>query len=280
MDRRHFMQAALAAPALPGPGLAAPGPGFHLGAVTYNTLKDYDLPQIIDVLGKSGFEGVELRTTHKHGVEPSIGAAERARVRKLFEAGKVKLACYGTTCEFHSPDASVRKEHVETGKRFVDLAVDTGAPGIKVRPNGFPKEVSRDTTIANIAAALRELGDYAGARKIGVWMEVHGRGTSEPAVCAEIMKACRHPAVGVCWNSNHEEVRDGSIRQPFELLRRWIRHVHINDLSLAAYPWRELFTLLRQAGYRGYTLAEVAESKETERFLLYYRALWVELNRA
>jgi hypothetical protein len=36
-------------------------PRFHLGAVTYNTLKDLDVDTIIRVLEEARFEGVELR---------------------------------------------------------------------------------------------------------------------------------------------------------------------------------------------------------------------------
>ncbi len=86
--------------------------------------------------------------------------------------------------------------------------------------------------------------------------------------------------MGVCWNSNEVDVVNGSVKQNFELLKPWIRNAHINDLS-NNYPWRELFTLLRDSGYERYTLCEVdPPSKEPERFLRYYRALWTELNRA
>ena len=55
---------------------------------------------------------------------------------------------------------------------------------------------------------------------------------------------------------------------------------HINDLS-NGYPWRELFTLLRDPATTATRCAEVdPESKEPERFLRYYRALWTELNRS
>ena len=91
-----------------------------------------------------------------------------------------------------------------------------------------------------------------------------------------IMDACSHPNVGVCWNSNPGEVINGSIKEPFHLLRPFIKNVHINRIA-SAYPYRELFRLLRESGYDGYCLAEVAESKEPERFLQYYRALWLEL---
>lgn len=252
---------------------------MRLGAVTYNVLKDWDLETIIQNLEEAGFEGVELRTGHKHGVEITLTPAERERVGQRFARSKVRLVSFGSTCEFHSPDPAVRRQNVETGKRFVDLAHDTGARGVKVRPNSLPKEVSRETTIANIGASLRELGDYARGRGVEIWVEVHGRDTSEPAVMAAILKAANHEAVGACWNSNPADIVNGSVRPSFELLKPWIRNVHINELANPRYPWRELFTLLRQAGYDRFTLMEAAESKEPERFLRWYRALWLELNR-
>jgi sugar phosphate isomerase/epimerase len=252
---------------------------MRLGAVTYNVLKDWDVETIIAKLEETGgFEAVELRTTHKHGVEPSLPPAERERVRRRFENSRIRLLSYGTVCEFHSPDAAVRRKNVADGKAFVDLAHDTGAWGIKVRPNGMPEGVPRETTIQNIAASLRELGDYGAGRGVEIWVEVHGRVTSEPEVMADIMRATRHEHVGVCWNSNPQDIKNGSVKQSFELLKRWIKSVHINELA-NNYPWRELFDLLRRAGYERYTLCEAQESKEPERFLRWYRALWTELTR-
>jgi sugar phosphate isomerase/epimerase len=251
-----------------------------LGAVTYNVLKDWDLDTVIKHLEANGFHGVELRTTHKHGVEPSLDAAGRERVKERFARSKVRLVSYGTTCEFHSPDAAVRQQNVKTGKEFIDLAHDTGAWGIKVRPNGLPKELPPETTIRNIGAALRELGEYGQGKGVEIWLEVHGRETSQPKVCADIMRQAKHPSVGLTWNSNAADIVNGSVKQSFELLRPWIKSVHINELANPAYPWRELFTLLRKSGYDRYTLMEAQESKEPERFLRWYRALWTELNRA
>jgi sugar phosphate isomerase/epimerase len=253
-------------------------PGFLLGAVTYNVLKDYDLDTLIGMLETAGFAGVELRTGHRHGVEPSLGPAERAEVRRRFERAKVRLVSFGTTCEFHSPDVGERRRQVDLGKQFVDLARDTGARGVKVRPNDFPDGVPHEVTIGNIGGSLRELGDYGAAKGIQIYLEIHGRRTAYPEVAAAIMKATRHPQVGLCWNSNPTDVVDGSVARGFDLVKPWIRHVHINELA-NSYPWRELFTLLRGSDYRGYTLCEAAESKEPARFLEWYKSLWTELNR-
>jgi sugar phosphate isomerase/epimerase len=251
---------------------------MQLGAVTYNVLKDMDLETLIRTLEGARFEGVELRTSHKHGVEPTLSAAERTKVRERFQKSKVRLVSYGTTCEFHSPDAEVRKKQVEEGKRFIELAHDTGALGIKVRPNGFPKELSREQTVRNIGACLRELGQVGQGYGVEIWMEVHGKDTQVPEACAEIMQAARHPNVGLCWNSNATDVADGSVKKSFALLRPWLKSCHINEL-VSGYPYRELFRLMRETRYDRWTLCEAQESKEPDRFLRYYRALWMELNR-
>jgi sugar phosphate isomerase/epimerase len=250
-----------------------------LGAVTYNVLKDWDLDTILKNLPAARFEAVELRTGHKHGVEPSLGAPEREAIKRKFASSKVRLLSFGSTCEFHSSDVAVRRKNVDEAKQWIELAHDTGALGVKVRPNNLPDGVPPETTIARIGECLRELGQYGGGRGVEIWLEVHGQRTQQPPICAAIMKAARHEWVGICWNSNPADVVNGSIKPSFDLLRPWIKNVHINELA-NDYPWRELFTLLRQSRYERYTLCEAQESKEPDRFLRWYYALWRELNRS
>ena len=96
-----------------------------LGAVTYNVLKDWDLETIIKNLEAAGFEAVELRTGHNHGVEISLDAAGRERVKARFARSKVRLLSFGSTCEFQSPDPAERRKQIDIGKQWVDLAHDT-----------------------------------------------------------------------------------------------------------------------------------------------------------
>jgi sugar phosphate isomerase/epimerase len=249
-----------------------------LGAVTYDVLKDWDLETVITKLEENGFEAVELRTTHKHGVEPSLTTAERSKVAARFARSKVRLLSYGSVCEFHSPDPAVRQKHIDDCKKWVDLAHDTGAWGVKVRPNGIAKELGPERTIQVIADSMRQCADYGAKMGVEIWMEVHGRETQNPPVSAAIMKATRHPNAALCWNSNPTDIVNGSVKPSFELLKPWIKNVHINELA-GPYPYRELFSLLRAAKYERYTLCEAQASKEPERFLRWYRALWTELNR-
>ena len=52
---------------------------MQLGLVTYMWGADWDLPTLIKNCQLTGFRGVELRTAHKHGVEPRYRPTSTAR---------------------------------------------------------------------------------------------------------------------------------------------------------------------------------------------------------
>lgn len=285
IDRRHFLAgtgAALAALPL----RAAEPARFALGTVSYNIGAKMDLDTLLRACKASGFEAVELRTTHGHKVEPTLAADERRTVRKRIEDSGVRLWGFGSVCEFHAPDPAVLRRHVADCVSFCQLARDLGAKGVKVRPNALPKGVEPARTLEQIGLALRECGKAAADHGVEVWVEVHGHGTQEPAHMRALMDHCGHPSVGVCWNSNPTDVKDGSIKDAFELLKKDIKSVHINELW-SPYPWKELFASLASIGYDRVTLMEVAGVPEAAdgkdpaaaavRFMRYYRALWKEL---
>jgi hypothetical protein len=99
--------------------------------------------------------------------------------------------------------------------------------------------------------------------------------TSDLDNFAKIMKYADHPNVYACWNSNPSDVRNGSIKETFALVAPKVNEVHLRDLTDEAYPWRELFALLKAQNYEGFTLAEIPESPDPERVLRYFRALWL-----
>ncbi len=271
----------LAARALAGVVDADPG-RFHLGLVTYNVAKAWDIDTILRLLPETGFSGIEFRSTHAHGVEPTLSATERAEVRKKCADAGMKQVSLGTACEFHSPDPAVVRKNIDECRDFVRLARDLDARGIKVRPNGLPTEVPVEQTIEQIGRSLTECGNFAREHGVEIWVEVHGKATKEPAIMRRIMDACGHPAVGITWNSNDSDVADGSVGEAFGLLQPFIRCCHITDLW-SDYPYGELFSLLEGSGYDRFTLCEFHEmvpAAEGAAWLRRYRERWVELTGA
>lgn len=250
---------------------------MRLGLVTYNLAKDWDIPAIIERCRTTGFEGVELRTTHAHKVEVNLSKEEREEVKKRFKDSPVELVGLGSVFEYHAIDSEEVRRNIEGTKEYVKLASDVGAPGVKVRPNGFQDKagIPREKTLEQIGLALRECGEFASNFGVEIRLEVHGEGTCEVPYIHRIMEIADHKNVFVCWNSNLTDVDSkGSVKSNFNLVKDKIRLVHINELYREDYPWRELFSLLKNAGYEGFCLAEIPESCEPERLMRYYRALF------
>ena len=292
LSRRGFLAASGLLAAAPRTGLATPPvpaepPKFQLGTITYNVGASWDLATLLQSCKAAGFGMVELRTTHAHKVEPDLSPDQRRDVKKQFEDSGVRLWGFGSVCEFHAPQPEVVKKNIDDCRAFCKLAADLGAKGVKVRPNGVPKGGELPKTLDQIGKALQECGKAADEHGVEIWVEVHGAVTQNPPNIRTIMDACGHKSVGVCWNSNPTDVKDGSIRESFDLLKKDIKSCHINELS-SGYPYRELFASLKGIGYDRVTLMECAGVPEAAgaktpdaalRFMRYYKALWTELCR-
>jgi sugar phosphate isomerase/epimerase len=281
MRRRDFLSGLALAP-----GLAAvrspqtrpaslPSHGLKLGTVTYNIAKDWDIPTIIKNLTEAGFDAVELRTTHKHGVEIALTKAERAAVRAQFESSPIKIGGLGTTCEFHSPDPAIVRKNIDETKAWVLLAADVGSPSVKVRPNGIPKSVPEEKTLEQIGKSLAECGAFAREHGIVVQLEVHGEDSERvPRIRKMFDYGGNHPNVKACWNSNDTDLMDGGFDANFRLLRDQIGQVHMRDLFVEEYPWRRLITSLVDMKFGGYCFAEIPESTDGVRVLKYFRGMF------
>jgi sugar phosphate isomerase/epimerase len=254
MRRRELLALSFGWPALVR---AAGAAGMRFGLVTYQWGKDMKLPALLDACERSGLSGVELRTEHAHGVEPSLGKAERLEVRKRFEDSPVTLVGYGSNAEFHSSDPAEVRRNIELTRQYVQLMHDCGGSGVKVKPNGFVPGVPRERTIGQIGKALREAGQYAADWGQRIRVEVHGRGTSELPVMKAIMDAADHKNVVVCWNSNDEDLAGPGLEYNFNLVKdRLGDTLHVRELNRGDYPYEALFRLLKGAGYQGWMLLE------------------------
>lgn len=286
MRRRDFLSG-LAIAATPGirPGSDAgtrrgqPAPvsrGLKLGTVTYLIAQNWDVPTIIRNLTEAQFDAVELRTTHKHGVEITMSAHARAAVKAQFDASPVKIGGLGTVCEFQSPDPGVVRRNIDETKEWLKLAKDLGTHSVKVRPNGIPANVPEEKTLAQIGEALAECGEFAQELGIYIQLEVHGTESSRvPRVRKMFDYGGNHPNVRACWNSNQTDLLDGGFDANFALLKNQIGQVHMRDLFLEEYPWRKLITNLSEMRFQGYCFAEIPDSPDPIRTLKYFRGMFL-----
>jgi sugar phosphate isomerase/epimerase len=250
--------ASFAEPAVAAAAAAEDGKGAQIrfGLVTYQWGKDWDLPTLLSNCAAAGALGVELRTTHRHGVEPGLDDAARAAVRQQFADSPVELVGLGSDERFDNPDPAVVRKAIERTKEFVVLSHDVGGSGVKVKPDRFWPDVPREQTIAQIAKSLQELGEYAEGFGQQIRLEVHGQCAELPTIRA-ILDIADHPSVVICWNSNPQDLQGAGLKANFHLVRDRMgttSHVHLVDGK--AYPFADLLDLFVETDYHGWLLLE------------------------
>ncbi len=235
-----------------------PGENMFFGLVTYQWGKDWNLPTLIKNCEKAAVLGVELRTTHAHGVEPSLTAKQRLEVNKRFGDSPVVLAGLGSNERFDNPDPAVVKRAIEASKKFLVLSHDVGSTGVKVKPDRFHPGVPQEKTIAQIGKALHTLGDFAGGYGQKVRLEVHGQCAQLPTIKA-IMEAADHQNVVLCWNSNAQDLEGEGLEANFKLVQKHLGStLHVRELESPNYPYAKLIKLLVDAKYAGWVMLEAS----------------------
>ena len=290
VTRRQFLAAsaaagsaaAFSAESTAGGEADAPDPGrtppLRIGLMTYRLGEDWDIDTLIQNCREARWEHAELRTTHAHGVEVTLSKQDRLEVRKKFEDAGLKLSL-ASAFAYHWEDPGQVRENVEGTKEYTLLARDVGALGIRVFPNALlvDQGIPEEQTLEQIGKAVAEVGKFAADYGVEIRLANHGRGTNRIGKIRRILDYADSPHVYVNWNCDRTDVEEPGFDAHFDLVRDRIRNVHLHDLCDEAYPYRRLFSLLRQAGYPGYCDAEVGPSSEPVKFMKYYRALFLAL---
>lgn len=250
---------------------------MKLGIVTYNIAADWDLETIIAAGENGGYDGVELRTTHAHGVEIEMSKEKREAVKKRFNDSSVTLAGLGSAYDYHSPDHDELKQKIEGTKEYILLAKDVGTQSVKVRPNAFPEGIPKEKTIEQIGVSLNEIGTFAADHGIRIRLEVHGKETCHPPYIKQMLDIADNENVYACWNCNMADKDEtGSIDKYFDMLKDKIDLVHMHDF-FDDYPYERLFSLLKGINFTGFCLAEIPGSPDPERILKYYKQIFTIL---
>jgi sugar phosphate isomerase/epimerase len=265
------------APAATG-SAGTPGSKMTLGLVTYLWGQDWDLPTVIANCEKTNVLGVELRTEHKHGVEPSLSPQQRREVKKRFDDSPVTFVGPGTNQAYDDPDPAKLKRSIERTKAFVKLSHDCGGSGVKVKPNDLHKGIDPKKTIQQIGRSLNTVGKFAADYDQQIRLEVHGSCGPLPII-KQIMDVADNRNVGVCWNCNGDELRPPGLEHYFNLVKdRFGATCHVRELNLGDYPYQELIRLLVKMDYAGWVLLECrTKPKDRIRALIEQREVFARM---
>lgn len=215
---------------------------------------DWSIEKCVEFAKESHYDGVEIRvdTGHKHGISSQSSVAARRRVRKIFEAEGVGIACVATSVHFACPEPGKHQDNLEAARANLDLAADLGAPVVRIFAGGGIPELTK-AAAEQVAAAFDKVGEYAKASGACPMLECGHDIIKGSAEAAEVIRRVKTQNFGVLWNRS--ELDD----QTFRALKDRLRHFHVHDevLDRDNAIILDLARRMKGTGYNGYVSLEI-----------------------
>jgi sugar phosphate isomerase/epimerase len=268
-NRREFMQssALLLATAMAGSAFATKGKKTLLSFSTLGC-PDWTFAQIVDFAVQQGYGGIEVRGILRQldltKCDEFSSPANIAATMKIMKEKGLKFVDLGSSATMHFSDPEERKKNLDEGRRFIDLAHAVKCPFVRVFPNIFPKEKTKEETMDLMVKGLLELGDHAKHSDVKVLIESHGELVKIDDL-EKILQAAEHPHVGMIWDvTNMWTSTKESPVQVYQRLKEYIHHTHIKDAKLVDgkiqytflgkgdVPIFQAIDALSKGGYKGY----------------------------
>jgi len=251
---------------------------LRFGFTTYTWGRDWDLPTMLENLQRAEVFGAELRTSlgYAHGVELELDADRRREVRQRFADSPVELVGLASGERMDWPDPARLRAAIDGAKAHVKLSHDVGSSGVRVFPDQFHADVSREKTIAQIARSLNEIGVFAADYGQEIRLEAHGS-AGELTSIAAIMDQVDQPRVRVKLNS---DIRDAAeFEERFNRVKdRLARTLHIHNLTDPRFPYQLQTDLLVRAGWDGWALLEVSHQvPDRVQAIIEQRKIWEQM---
>ncbi|MEJ9162438.1 sugar phosphate isomerase/epimerase [Paenibacillus graminis] len=199
---------------------------FYNHIVTASKQTGLPLPEVLGLARGYGIQAVELDLDE---VQPNPEA-----MKKLLEQAGMSVASMYAFCDFgNAPD-------VQPGLAFIDTAEFLGAGKVLVIP-GFIGESAdqelRERSLRHMAAALREMCEYAERTGIVVTMEDFDDSRAPFSTSEELLWFLNEvPKLGVTFDTGNFIYRGEDALEAFEKLKSRIVHVHCKDRSLEEHP--------------------------------------------
>ena len=229
---------------------------------------DWSFQQIVDFAEANGYSGLEIRGIKRQmdltKCDEFSSPEQIKATLSLMEEKGLKFINLGASANMHFHEGPEKEKSMTEAKSFIDLAQKINCPYVRVFPNKFPKDRTKDQTIQTVVENLLSLGKYAKERNITVLLETHGDFSGSEDIL-KVMKAVSHPNVALVWDiSNMWTITKESPGEVYKKLKKYIRHTHIKDAKLNGdkiqysllgqgdVPIFEAIDILYKDGYKGY----------------------------
>jgi len=228
-----------------------------------------DLEAAFEKLAALGYDGVELMTRDPRNLDGVF-------MRRSLANCSLKLAglCSGHVFGEDSLGLvglgkDISQQAMERLKAFVDFAAEHGGPGTLVnigrsRGPGYPKDADR--TLAEMAAAFRELAEHAAPRGVKIVLEpinvlqanyIH---TAQEGIA--MVQKVNHPNFGLMLDTYHLNIEDVDVYASLRQAAPYLWFVHLTDNNRhwpgsAHLDFAGIVAVLDEISYDGFASLEI-----------------------
>jgi sugar phosphate isomerase/epimerase len=249
---------------------------MKLGLHAWEMGRVRDLNTMVDICAESGMACLEImeHPDFKSNVPLETPAQERAAIRRRFEDAGVGIAALSITCRYDSMDEAVVRQSIEETERYMQLAKDVGAPRLRCLGDRLHEDdgESRETTIARVADALRQVCAFGDAYDVDCPIEMHGH-FSPWENALTVVQQVDHPRCYLVHNGQPTNTPPDRWDEVWAKIGPYIKHVHVHDILSDRFPHRKFFGVLKDEGYEGCVCLELKPSDDPVRVLQLTKAL-------
>ncbi len=213
-----------------------------------------------EVVKKFNIRNIEPHNRHFRSLDPAYLGIFREALGKA--SVKVVDIAVGGQSSFYDGDPSTRKKAIAYAKKWVDVAVEIGSPGIRThihRPSNSVPSVQRT------AESLREVVEYAAGKNVVVNLENDDLVSEDAFFVVKVIEEVNHPYLHALPDFANS-MMTGNADFNYRALQAMFQHAysicHVKDGEagdhgkLFSIDMKKSFDILKASGYRGYCSME------------------------
>lgn len=213
-----------------------------------------------EVVKKFNIHNIEPHSKHFRSLDDPYLVSVREALEKA-HVKAVNIAVDGPD-SFYDSDGTVRSRAIAYARKFVDVAVQTGSPSVRVHINGA-RNAKPD--VQRTSESLRDVVEYAAKKNIVVNLENDDLVSEDAFFIIKVIEAVRHPflhALPDFANSMMSGDADFNYRALQAMFQHAYNICHIkdgeagDDGKLVMIDMKKSFDILKSSGYKGYCSME------------------------
>ena len=206
---------------------------------TLNTLgaPGWSLERTADNARAYGYAGIDLRLLDGEVITLEAVRANRLRLKSLFRPEELPISVLATSTRLATRDPQVRRQTLEEGHSWIDLAAELQVPVIRFFAARTPPELDLDASKQAVGEMLALLGDHAAQSGVKIGVETHDEFASARVV-ADALKVAPSTSVGAIWDMWHTNRVGESPAEALAALDGRVINVHLKDARRSGDGWQ------------------------------------------